>query len=211
MTDAHTQIVRVAILRHGPTDWNAEKRLQGRADRPLSESGRAAVTLWRTPETVESWRLVSSPLRRATSTAELLTGRAPVIEPRLTEMDFGDWEGQRLADLRRSLGEEMRQNEARGLDFTPPGGESPRVVMARIQPWLKEIALAGNPCLVVAHKAIIRALYAQATGWDMKADAPVKLRNACLHTFAVDRGGMPQVIALNEPLTQLPATSGGRR
>lgn len=194
-------MTQIAILRHGPTDWNEEGRFQGRADRFLSEAGRLEVAGWRLPEDVKAWRVMASPLSRARKTALLLTGREPDIDPRLIEMDFGDWEGERLADLRQRLGEEMRLNEARGLDFTPPGGESPRMVMDRLRPLLAELGEAGDSCLIVAHKAVIRALYAMATGWDMTADAPTKLRNACLHRFDLSSDGALSVVALNEALT----------
>lgn len=191
----------IAILRHGPTDWNEEGRLQGRADRFLSESGRLEVASWRLPVDVKTWRLLSSPLSRARKTAMLLTGREPEIDSRLTELDFGDWEGERLADLRERFGDEMARNEARGLDFTPPGGESPRMVMDRLRPFLRDIGAAGEPCLIVAHKAVIRAFYALATGWDMTQDAPVKLKNARLHRFTVTPDGSLELEDLNQPLT----------
>ena len=194
-------MTQIAILRHGTTDWNEEGRLQGRADRFLTDEGRLEIASWRLPDDVKTWRVMSSPLSRARKTAVLLTGPEPVIDPRLIEMDFGDWEGERLSDLRERLGEEMRANEARGLDFTPPGGESPRMVMERLKPLLTEIAEAGKPCLIVAHKAVIRALYAMATGWDMTTDAPVKLKNACLHRFNLAPDGTLSVDTLNYPLT----------
>jgi len=194
-------MTQLAILRHGPTDWNAEGRFQGRADRFLSEEGRLDVASWRLPEDVKTWRVLASPLSRARKTALLLTGREPDLDPRLIEMDFGEWEGEQLADLRQRLGEEMRLNEARGLDFTPPGGESPRMVMDRLRPLLTELAEKNVPCLVVAHKAVIRALYALATGWDMTADAPEKLKNACLHRFDLAADGTVSVLSLNEALT----------
>ncbi|RVU36266.1 histidine phosphatase family protein [Hwanghaeella grinnelliae] len=194
-------MTQLAIIRHGPTDWNAEGRFQGRADRFLSEEGRLDVASWRLPDDVKTWRVLASPLSRARKTAMLLTGREPDIDPRLIEMDFGEWEGEQLAELRERLGEEMRVNEARGLDFTPPGGESPRMVMDRLRPLLAELAEQNEPCLVIAHKAVIRALYAMATGWDMTADAPEKLKNACLHRFDLSADGSVSVISLNEALT----------
>ena len=62
------------------------------------------------------------------------------VEPRLVEMDWGDYEGYTLAELRAARGVDLAANEARGLDFRPPGGESPRDVQARLAPLLAEIA-----------------------------------------------------------------------
>lgn len=115
----------VALVRHGPTGWNAEKRLQGRSDQPLSEAGRAAVATWRLPVEFTSFSAHCSPLRRAVETADILLRRPALPEPALIEMRYGAWEGRRLPDLREELGDAMRENEARGLDFTPPDGESP--------------------------------------------------------------------------------------
>ena len=83
-------------------------------------------------------RVVTSPLRRCVETAALLGAPDAAREPRIIEMDWGDWQGESFAALRERLGEEMRENEARGLDFRPPGGESPRLVLARLKPWLKD-------------------------------------------------------------------------
>jgi len=193
-------MTRLAILRHAPTDWNADKRLQGRSDRPLSEEGAALARGWSLPPEIAAWEMISSPLQRARRTAEILTGGTPAIDWRLIELSFGAWEGRRLADLRRELGEAMRANEAAGLDFLPPEGESPRMLINRLRPFLAECALRGEPRTAVAHKAVVRALYALATGWDMKQDAPAKLRDACCHLFDVGANGEAQVVALNLPL-----------
>ena len=58
------------------------------------------------------------------------------VEPALIETDWGHWEGRTLAELRQRHGGEMAALEARGLDFRPPGGESPRDVQARLASWL---------------------------------------------------------------------------
>ena len=176
----------LAVIRHGPTSWNEDKRLQGRADVPLSTNGRAAVATWRLPFDMTTFAWTSSPLRRAVETAELLGARNLIIEPRIAETDWGAWEGRRLADLRRELGAAMTENEARGLDFQPQGGESPRQVQARLLPWLGEVAGRGDPTLAVAHKGVIRALVALATGWTMTGEAPVNLGRAAAHLFRLD-------------------------
>ncbi len=190
-------MTRLAVLRHGPTDWNAEGRLQGRRDLPLSAAGRARVAAWRLPPEVAGFRWVASPLRRARETARLLAGGPVADEPRLIEMDWGSWEGRRLADLRAELGAAMAANEARGLDFRPAGGESPREVQARLRPWLAEIAAAGAPVAAVTHKGVIRALLALATGWDMTGRPPVRLDWQAVHLFRLEGGGRPALERAN--------------
>lgn len=187
----------VALVRHGPTDWNAEKRLQGRIDRPLSAIGEDDVRAWRLPPTLARFRAVSSPLLRARQTAEILCGAAPETDPRLTEMAFGDWEGERLPDLRQRLGEPLQRNEDRGLDFTPPKGESPRMVFQRVLPFLQDVASREQPVLAVTHKGVIRVVYAMAVGWDMTGKIPDRLTWDAAHLFTVTAEGRISIGQLN--------------
>ena len=72
----------LVILRHGPTEWSAAQRLQGRSDIPLSPAGRAVVASWRLPPALPGYAWLTSPLRRAVETAEIL-GLAARREARL--------------------------------------------------------------------------------------------------------------------------------
>lgn len=181
----------LALLRHGETAWSAAGRIQGRTDVPLLPG--LSVHL---PDICGGMRVVTSPLRRCVETAALLGAPHAAREPRLIEMSWGDWEGESFTALRERLGEAMRDNEARGLDFRPPGGESPRLVLARVKTWLTEIAAAGEPTLAVTHRGVIRALFAEATGWDMRGKPPAKLDWSAVHFFAVENGN-PRVAQLN--------------
>ena len=194
------------LLRHGPTAWNEEGRLQGRSDQPLSAAGRDAVAQWRLPAEAAAAAWICSPLKRARETAEILHRRLPaggpkspdlVQDARLIEADWGDWEGRRLDDLRAAGGSAMAANEARGLDFRPPNGESPRAVQKRVLPWLREQAGEDRDVVAVTHKGVIRAIYALASGWDMRDRPPVKLKPASAHRFALAADGQPSVAALN--------------
>ena len=186
-------MTEILVIRHATTDWNLAGRVQGRCDVPLNGSGREFLQRARLPEGWSAAPCLASPLLRAMETARHL-GLAPQPEPRLAEMDWGEWEGRRLADLRAELGAEMARNEARGLDFRPPGGESPRDVQARLAPLLGEVR---QDAILVTHKGVLRALYAMATGWTMQADPAHKLRDACAHRFAVDTAGIPCLLELN--------------
>ena len=191
----------LALIRHGATAWNEAGRIQGHADIPLSERGRQSLAGRGLPHELESAAWVSSPLRRAAETARLLGAGAVRIEPRLIEMDWGAWEGRTLAQLRAELGPAMRANEDRGLDFTPPGGESPRMVQARIASWLREVADTSAPTVAVTHKGVIRAVFALAVDWDMIGKLPARLEWMRAHVFALDNDGVPRVGCLNLPLT----------
>lgn len=183
----------VALLRHGDTAWSAEGRIQGRSDPPLSEPGRAALRARSLPPACRGMRVVTSPLRRCVETAALLGAAQAAHEPLISEMSWGAWEGRRLEELRGELGASMRENEARGLDFRPDGGESPREVLARVCGWLKEIS---EPTLAITHRGVIRVVLAAATGWDMRGPPPAKLDWTAFHLFQLDRGN-PRVERLN--------------
>src|SRR6202008_2136471 len=120
------------ILGHAVTAGNEEARLRAMPDPPLTPAGEAALRGWRLPAPVDRWKRMSSPLLRARRTAELVQPAAAVaVDSRLREMSFGIWEGRSVADLRAEGGETFAAAERLGLDFHPPGGESPRMTMAR--------------------------------------------------------------------------------
>jgi len=193
--------VRFAILRHAPTAWNGEGRLQGMTDIPLGATGEAVAKAWRLPAPADGWKRLCSPLQRARRTAELVQPSAPVVvDSRLREMSFGIWEGKSVAQLRAEGGERFADAERLGLDFHPPGGESPRQVMERIEGWTADIATTGAPVVAVTHKAAIRALLALATGWDMTGRQPVKLDWRCLHFFSARADGSVNLDQPNVPL-----------
>jgi probable phosphoglycerate mutase len=192
-------MTRLALLRHGPTAWNEAGMLQGRRDLPLSPAGSRLVAAWRVPEDLRGCAWVTSPLRRAVETAALLgLGECP-IEPRLTEMDWGEWEGHTLAELRETV-PDMAAREAAGLDLSPPGGESPRQVQARLLPFLAETARRELPLGAVTHKGVIRAVYALASGWPMLGKPPDRLLAGTAQLFRLAADGMPRIVALNLPM-----------
>ena len=185
-------MTRLALLRHADTAWSAEGRIQGRADPSLLVN--IVVEL---PEACRGMRVVTSPLARCVQTAALLGFPDAAREPRIVEMSWGDWEGETLAALRARLGEDLRENEARGLDFRPANGESPRQVLARVRPWLREVAAAGVPTLAITHKGVIRAIFAAASGWDMTGKPPAKLDWRAAQFFTLDQDGKPGIERLN--------------
>jgi probable phosphoglycerate mutase len=190
----------LALLRHGPTAWNAEGRIQGRADVALEAAAEVALRALSVPEPFVRWRSLASPLRRCRQTAAAL-GLEAAIEPALIEMDWGAYEGARLADLRAAGGEAFAALEAQGLDFRPPGGESPRDVQARLRPLLAEIAAKGQPVLAVTHRGVIRAVHAAARGWDMTGKPPERVAtHGALLVLRLAPDGAPRIEALDVPL-----------
>jgi probable phosphoglycerate mutase len=185
-------MTRLALLRHAETAWSAEGRIQGGRDVPLLAGASCHLS-----KDLKRMRVVTSPLRRCVETAALIGAAEAEREPRLAEMRWGEWEGRRLAELRAELGEAMRENEARGWDFRPQGGESPREVLARVRPWLAEVAARGTPTLAITHRGVIRAVLAHAVGWDLRGKPPVKLDWVAAQVFALAPDGSPSVERLN--------------
>jgi broad specificity phosphatase PhoE len=184
----------LALLRHAETAWNAERRIQGQTDVPLSDVGRARLRGASLPPACRGLRVVTSPLARCIETAALLGIPEAPREPRLMEMHWGEWQGMTLTALRSSLGKSIQENEDRGLDFRPPGGESPRDVATRVTEWMRELR---EPTFAVTHRGVIRAVLALATGWDMLGRPPAKLDWTAVHFFDVDAEGQPHVRELN--------------
>ncbi len=192
----------LALIRHGATAWNEQSRVLGRADPPLSPAGRAAVRRWRIPAELAGFSVVASPLRRARETAEILFGVPVALDARLVEIDWGAWEGRSLADLRREIGDLRAAWQARGLDFRAPNGESPRDVQARLRPFLAERAASGAATAAVCHRGVIQALYALATGWDMRSPPTHRLADACAHLFVLAEDGSPSLRRVNLRLSR---------
>jgi probable phosphoglycerate mutase len=190
----------VAFIRHGDTDWNRRGLIQGSSDIELDDLGRATVGAWTLPIELAGFDWLASPMKRARETARILRGLDCPTDQRLVEMAWGDWEGRTIPDLRAELGDLMKAWEAKGLDFQGPKGESPRMVQDRVKPLLAELAVIGRPTIIVAHRGLIRAVYALATGWDMvrKTERP---RDDCAHLFWLDANGHPSLHMLNLPLT----------
>ena len=198
--------VTLAVLRHGETPWSRDKRVQGRTDIGLTEAAATLLAASQLPPQCAGMQVFSSPLVRCVQTATQL-GLTPAVDTRLAEMAWGRWEGQRLPDLRSELGDAMAQNEARGWDFMPPGGESPRLVWQRVQPCLAAWAAQGQATLAVTHRGVIRVIFAQATGWDMLGKPPAKLNWSALQLFTLNAHGTPVVLRLNVPLSDRSAAT----
>jgi broad specificity phosphatase PhoE len=188
----------VGLIRHGRTDWNEAKRIQGHTDRPLSPRGRAEMGARRLPPELAEAVWFTSPLLRTRQTAALLGIADFTVDRRLIEMSFGGWEGHTLDFLRATDPKDVADNERRGLDFRAPGGESPRDVRARLRDWLEDSTVHGAVA-AVTHNGVIRAAFSLALDWDMKGPPPVAPDWACAHLFRFDNGTL-QPQRLNLPL-----------
>jgi probable phosphoglycerate mutase len=193
--------IYVALIRHAPTAWNADRRVLGQADPPLSPEGAERAARWRLPADLRAlaahgqlgWAV--SPLRRAVETARILGAVAPVVEPRLAEQDWGEWTGW----TRAAVGGAATEG---GWQARPPGGESPATVLARARAWLDELAPGDGPdtWAAVTHMGVIRAVVAAALRWDLDDPAPVRLLPERLQRVRRRGDGLLQLVGLNELL-----------
>jgi broad specificity phosphatase PhoE len=152
------------LARHGETEENAEGRILGRRDPPLSPAGvtqaEALAGRLRDAGVVAVW---TSPLRRARETAEVVgrsLGVEPVVLDELVESDRGDWEGRRIVDLEEESPDLHAAFISGDPSFRFPGGESIAEQRARTRAALSEVRAGPSPALVVAHAGTIRAALA---------------------------------------------------
>jgi probable phosphoglycerate mutase len=151
-------VTTLLLVRHGETDWNSERRWQGHTDRPLNEAGRAqaeelAAALFDRGVDV----IYASDLARAHETAMIVAeqlGRSVLIDPRLREVDVGDWSGLLQTEI-----------DAAGLT-TWSGGETYDEMGERVVPAMLDLAgrHPGKTVLIVTHGGVIRACRASAAG-----------------------------------------------
>lgn len=159
--------MEIYLFRHGETEWNKARRLQGHSDIPLNGFGRElAVETAKALAGVSFDRAFSSPLKRAYETAEiLLAGRDVPLETdeRLMEMGFGESEGGAFDQPKLDSEHPLHDFFCRPQCFRPrAGAESFQEVMARGQAFLRErivpLEESCNRVLIVAHGAFNRCL-----------------------------------------------------
>ena len=165
--------MKIGLLRHGRTDWNNAGRLQGRSDIPISQAERENLSTLCLPPSWQGVDVLSSPLSRARETAEIIAGRAIRTDASLIELHLGAWEGKRGIDLLADPDSGFRHVEAWGWDGGPPGGETPRALLARIEPALKALR---DDTLIVSHINIMRVLLAKAYDWNFDGPMPFKIK-----------------------------------
>jgi broad specificity phosphatase PhoE len=189
--------LKIAFLRHGPTEWNAAGRVQGHTDIPLSEAGFAKMAALRLPFTAR--RIYSSPMLRARQTVQALGLENPVLDARLMEQNWGAWEGLTRAEILSRHGADafVKAGSNQGEAFRPGGGESTGELHARVAAFLKDTARDDSDAVGIAHLGVLRAAYTLATGWDMTAHMPTELDVSKILLLSVDAKGQPAIERLN--------------
>ena len=158
----------IYLLRHGQTVFNAEGRLQGHVDSPLTELGvaqarRMGEALKSLVSETEGWRILSSPLGRARATADLVSevlGWGEVeVEDRLKELTAGRWDGMLRTDIQKEHPEAFSTS---GWDFRAPGAETFEAVADRMAEWLGTLH-ADCRIIAISHGIsgrVLRGVYA---------------------------------------------------
>ncbi len=152
----------ILLVRHGETDWNAERRVQGKTDRPLNDTGRAqARALADQLAAVPLAAVYSSDLSRALETARVVADARDLHvtpEPGLRERDFGTWEGLTDVEILERFPESR----------TGPWGdaETRDELELRVLAALRRISEShpGETVLVVTHGGPLRAMLAHVSG-----------------------------------------------
>ena len=190
-----SRITRFCLVRHGETDWNSEKRIQGQIDIDLNATGEAqacAVRLGLEKHAFDA--AYSSDLRRAWRTAQIATaglGLAVSPAPTFRERNFGVLQGiaAHEAGLRRP--QAHQHHLARTPDYDYETGESLIAFSARITAGLEILAArhAGQTVLVFTHGGVLDVAYREATGRSLEAPRDFPLPNAAFNWLEHDAGG----------------------
>jgi glucosyl-3-phosphoglycerate phosphatase len=155
---------RLILVRHGESTWNAEERLQGQLDPPLSKRGREqSRALAALVDGVPDERVVCSDLGRARETAALMGLRPGRYDERWREIDVGSWGGKTAAEI-DAEGAEL--TNWRGGPRRASDGEPWDAFAVRVAGALDELMHAGGSWLVVCHGGCIRVAVAHVTGAD---------------------------------------------
>jgi probable phosphoglycerate mutase len=183
------------FARHGETDWNRERRLQGQHDIPLNTLGRVQAArcgellrelVERDRRPAASYDYVSSPLGRARETMELmrvgmnLDPAAYRTDARLMEMSFGRWEGFTFAELQSRESAGLAERERDKWGFVLPGGESYAQLQVRVRAWYETIE---RDTVVTAHGGVCRVLMAHLRLVQPDAASVGDIGQGCIYRF----------------------------
>jgi len=205
---ADTELI---LLRHGETDWNRERRVQGQLDTPLNAEGQrqalaaarhlstraADYRLERDADRPEPLLLTSDLQRCRQTAAPIATATGLVAEPdaRLRERGYGVFEGRTLPEAQRVLGAQFQRWLARDPDFDVGGGESLRRFQRRIEDALHDLVArhAGCTLVIVTHGGVLDIVNRMARSVPLDAPRDFEIPNASLNRLR-HRGGRFEIL-----------------
>jgi len=201
--------MKLVLVRHGESTWNAEGRYQGRMDPPLSTRGRAqAQTLAERVAREESAAppenrvtlIVSSPLSRARDTAQACADAIELrlgTDERLTEISHGDWEGKLRGEVAIRWPDMLAQWRSNPHLVQFPHGEMLEEAELRLRSFLHGLRDETGTVLAVTHDVIVRIAVLLASGKELSSFNEVHIDNAALNEFALESGKL-RLLRLND-------------
>ena len=200
-------MINVYLLRHGQTAWNADgNRYCGRTDIPLTEKGIQQAHLVREQlKHIQFDRIYASPLQRSFKTAEIAGGgQEVIIEPRLIEADFGNWESKTQAVFAAEDPIALANwNKDPSTARAGATGETGLEIVNRVDSFFTECVNtypAGSNLLVVAHNGLNRLYLAHKLGMPLRNYRKLVIENSVVSLFHLDKQGELSLVHLNSRL-----------
>ena len=187
-------MTQLILIRHGQTEWNEERRMQGHSDSPLTQTGvLQARLLARRLAQMKFAALYSSDSGRAHDTARSIaeiTGHDVIVDSRLRERHFGVFEGLTGPEIQVRHPEAYTRWRSRDPAYVVPGGESALAFRERAQGCLHEIAMrhAQELVVVVTHGLVLDLIYRAANGIALEVPRVHELVNAGINRLRFDDG-----------------------
>ena len=179
--------MKLCMVRHGETAWNAEGRVQGQLDIPLSDAGHAqARALARALAHERFDVLYSSDLVRVQQTAAPLVSllkKSPVLDPRLRERHYGIFQGMTYAEAKVRLPADYLRFKDKDPDYDFGTGESLKGFQQRVFSVVEDILEKhrGQSVLVFTHGGVLEILYRHATRRGLSTPRDFEIPNAALN------------------------------
>ncbi len=188
------QPTRICLVRHGETEWNAERRIQGQIDIGLNETGqRQAVAAGRWLQRAGIVALYSSDLKRAWTTAQAIgaaIGLVPTPAPEMRERRYGVFEGLTYDEAKEKYPDGYGAFEGRNADYAFENGESLKAMFARVTGKLQQIA-AAHPeqnVVVVLHGGVLDVINRFVRGNPLEMPRDFLIPNAGINWVSVIDG-----------------------
>ena len=202
------------LVRHGQTDWNATRRIQGHRDVPLNDAGREqARALGADLAGMRFDRVYCSTSCRARETADLVlqqSGQHVEYRDELREICLGEWEGWYWADLEQLYPDMCRQFFRSVPGFRAPGAETHAEVQARGVKAIERIVddVGRGDVLVVSHGALLKRLFAAYTGTDLANRTNLPVLANCAHSIIEATGNQRRLLTVGgTPVHETPWSS----
>jgi broad specificity phosphatase PhoE len=199
-------MTRIYLIRHAETTWNAEGRLQGTLDAPMSERGERQIgRLVEVLRQIPLSAVYSSPLERAHVAARALAAAHGLVARTIDafrEMNQGEWEGRRVEDVAAESGESFKMWRDSPAETRLPGGETLAEVRQRAVTALTDIAArhSNATIAVVAHGGVNKTILLTLLGAPLAHHWLIRQGNACINIVEMGGTAAARIITLNDTL-----------